>query len=288
MALPVQDRLISLPVARFEGLPLPQPFIIQVTESSTISDALGHIKCHLKSPELADKICRRLRPSTSTGKVLDWNSQEPVSSLLSSPSDTIVSLRLSIPLCGGKGGFGSQLRAAGGRMSSRKKKKQGEQNGSSRNLDGRRLRTITEAKALAEYLAIKPEMDKREKEERRQRWEQIVEMAEKKQEEIKNGGKGRLSGLWLEAKEDATEKTKDAVLAALQAGEIEAILEESDSEMSEEESEPSSSGSPKNESAESAKKEKPAAAPVSRSFYGWEEEEELSDSEDDEEAKKKD
>ena len=43
--------------------------------------------------------------------------EEPVSSLLSSPSDTFLSLRLTVPLCGGKGGFGSILRAQGGRMS---------------------------------------------------------------------------------------------------------------------------------------------------------------------------
>jgi len=70
-------------------------------------------------------------------------------------------------------------------MSSRKKKNQGEANGSSRNLDGRRLRTITEAKALAEYLALKPDMDKKEKEERRKRWQQVVELAEQQQDELK-------------------------------------------------------------------------------------------------------
>jgi len=48
-------------------------------------------------------------------------------------------------------------------MSSKRKRNQGEDNGSSRNLDGRRLRTVNEAKALAEYLAIKPDMAKREK-----------------------------------------------------------------------------------------------------------------------------
>ena len=41
-----------------------------------------------------------------------------------------------------------------------------EANGSNRNLDGRRLRTVAEAKRLAEYLALKPEMEAKEKEER--------------------------------------------------------------------------------------------------------------------------
>ena len=144
-----------------------------------------------------------------------------VSDLLSSPYDEIVSLRLSVPVLGGKGGFGSQLRAAGGRMSSKRKKNQAEDNGSSRNLDGRRMRTVTEAKALAEYLAIKPEMDRKEKERRRQRWEEIVEMAEKKEDEIKNGtggSKGRLDGKWVDDKAEASERTRLAVLAAMESG----------------------------------------------------------------------
>jgi len=143
-----------------------------------------------------------------------------MSSLLSNLEDDFLSLRLSVPLCGGKGGFGSQLRAAGGRMSSKRKKNQGEDNGSSRNLDGRRLRTVTEAKALAEYLAIKPEMDRKEKEKRRQRWQEIVDLTERRQDEIRNGttAQGVLNGKWIEDKEEAGERTREAVLAVMKAG----------------------------------------------------------------------
>lgn len=103
-------------------------------------------------------------------------------------------------------------------MSSKRKRNQGENNGSSRNLDGRRLRTVTEAKALAEYLAIKPDMDKKQKEERRKRWEQVVEVAERREEEIKNGSKGKVDGQWVEDKEEAGERTREAVLAAMKSG----------------------------------------------------------------------
>lgn len=103
-------------------------------------------------------------------------------------------------------------------MSSKKKRNQGENNGSSRNLDGRRLRTVTEAKALAEYLAIKPDMEKKEKEQRRKRWEQVVELAEKREEEIKSGSKGKLDGKWVEDKEEAGERTREAVQAAIRSG----------------------------------------------------------------------
>ena len=56
--------------------------------------------------------------------------------------NTLVSLRLVPRMRGGKGGFGSQLRAAGGRMSSQKTNN----NDSCRDLSGRRLSTIKEAK----------------------------------------------------------------------------------------------------------------------------------------------
>lgn len=105
-------------------------------------------------------------------------------------------------------------------MSSKRKKNQAEDNGSSRNLDGRRLRTVTEAKNLAEYLAIKPEMDRKEKEKRRQRWEEIVETAEKREEDIKNGGKGRLDGKWVEDKEESNERTRAAVISAMASRQI--------------------------------------------------------------------
>ena len=67
----------------------------------------------------------------------------PVSSL--HPPDhvsSLITLRLTPRIRGGKGGFGSQLRAAGGRMSSQKTSN----NDSCRDLSGRRLSTIKEAK----------------------------------------------------------------------------------------------------------------------------------------------
>lgn len=104
-------------------------------------------------------------------------------------------------------------------MSSKRKGNQGDNTGSNRNLDGRRLRTVNEAKALAEYLAVKPEMDQKEKEERRRRWEAIVEMAEKRTDEIKNGGgKSKLDGQWVDDKEEMSDKAREAVLAAMKDG----------------------------------------------------------------------
>ena len=104
-------------------------------------------------------------------------------------------------------------------MSSRKKRNAEAQNGSNRNLDGRRLRTITEAKNLATYLAMKPDMDRQEKEERRKRWEAVVEAAERREEEIRSGKKGKgLSEEWVAEKEEVGEGVRDAVRRAMMRG----------------------------------------------------------------------
>ncbi|KFX86819.1 hypothetical protein V490_08808 [Pseudogymnoascus sp. VKM F-3557] len=203
---------INVLLTSFPGLNLPKTLVLPIPSTASVAEL-----CY----QLAERIPPfddRLILTTASNKQLELNSCEQISSLVSSDSDAFLSLRLSARLCGGKGGFGSQLRAAGGRMSSKKKRNQGEDNGSSRNLDGRRLRTVTEAKALAEYLAIKPDMEKKEKEQRRKRWEQVVELAEKREEEIKSGSKGKVDGKWVEDKEEAGERTREAVQAAMKSG----------------------------------------------------------------------
>jgi hypothetical protein len=75
----------------------------------------------------------------------------PTTPLSSFPQDGSlhqISLQLLPRLLGGKGGFGSQLRAAGGRMSSQKTSN----NDSCRDLTGRRLSTIKEAKKYATFV----------------------------------------------------------------------------------------------------------------------------------------
>jgi hypothetical protein len=202
---------INILVTGFGGLPNTVFAVKPTTTISELRDELGD--------RLPPTRTTRLILTTLSNKQLPSQSSRPVTSLLQSQENDFVSLRLSAPLCGGKGGFGSQLRAAGGRMSKKKKgANAAEENGSSRNLDGRRIRTVNEAKALAEYLAIKPEMEKKEKERRRERWEQIVELTERKQEEIRHGRKGYVDGKWVEDKEEANERTREAVLAAMKAG----------------------------------------------------------------------
>lgn len=187
-------------------------------------------------------------------------------------------------------------------MSSRKKRSQGENNGSNRNLDGRRLRTITEAKNLAEYLALKPEMDAREKEERRKRWEQVVEAAERRQEELKSGAskQGKLSGQWVEDKEELGERAREAVLRAMKSGNwsdhLKTVVDEMEAEEAAQAEASGSSGgggSGAEASEEDSDLEDATAgpvhanggnAPVQRTYFGFDDEDEEFMSSDDEEG----
>jgi hypothetical protein len=171
-------------------------------------------------------------------------------------------------------------------MSSKRKRNQGEDNGSSRNLDGRRLRTVNEAKALAEYLAIKPEMAKKEKEERRKRWEQVIELAERREEEIKSGNKGKVDGKWVEDKEEAGERTREAVLAAMKAGNYKDNLLGTSLGSA---SGSGNTGSEDEAMAETNSKDttppsEPEVKPKARSFFGFDDDDEFMSSEDEEEG----
>ncbi|KAK4157457.1 telomere stability and silencing-domain-containing protein [Chaetomidium leptoderma] len=231
-------RKINVLITSFAGTGLPPTLALALPPTASISALVDELDSRL--PESATTSTTRLLLTTLSSQPIPLDSQSPISSLLPTIKpesleaeeeeeeeeeedplqNAFLTLRLSAPLCGGKGGFGSQLRAAGGRMSKRKKgANPADEHASSRNLDGRRLRTVTEAKALAEYLAIKPEMDRKEKEKRRQRWEQIVEMTERRQDEIKHGSrKVGLDGKWVEDKEEAGERTREAVLEAMKRG----------------------------------------------------------------------
>lgn len=290
---------INILLSSFPGLALPPTLSFSLPITSTVADLTERIEHYL--PESLKRSAANLTLTTVGNKQLLPDSSLPILPLLSTrqnaaPEYNLLPLRLSVPLRGGKGGFGSQLRAAGGRMSSKRKRNQGENNGSNRNLDGRRLRTVNEAKALAEYLAVKPEMDKKEKEERRRRWEAIVEMAEKRTEEIKNGGgKSRLDGQWMEDREEMSEKAREAVLAAMKDGGWndnlrDAIMGGSSTSASEGNS---SQEEDESESAEEDEEEKPEiSAPVSssskpattRRFIGFDDDDEFMSSDEDEDA----
>ena len=124
--------------APFSTLCLPVP-------SETPFDDLYDILAE-KYPDLPNPHDLLLRPTSNFVP-------SPTTRLSSFPQDGgshEISLQLLPRLLGGKGGFGSQLRAAGGRMSSQKTSN----NDSCRDLTGRRLSTIKEAKKYVSFLFV--------------------------------------------------------------------------------------------------------------------------------------
>jgi len=180
-------------------------------------------------------------------------------------------------------------------MSSRKKRGQEENSDSCRNLDGRRIRTVKEAKALAAYLEIKPEMDRKEREKRKERWRKVVEQADKREAEergdIVMGGTRFEDTEWLEKTEEEKEKLREAVVRAMKEGAYEDEEEKRDNS-------PGSSGvssGADEEVVEVPKKSKlavpkPASLPTAstakaRKFTGFDDDDEFmsADSEEDDE-----
>ncbi|KAH9838685.1 telomere stability and silencing-domain-containing protein, partial [Rhodofomes roseus] len=145
----------------------------------------------------------------------------PLSSLQNDTNEpSFVSLRLVPRLRGGKGGFGSQLRAAGGRMSSQKTSN----NDSCRDLSGRRLSTIKEAKKLADYIESEPLRKKAQQEAQRAKLEAlekklgIVHSADgsKTSSEPLAGTKHRLDDTeYLEQSREIVDNVKNAVSVAM-------------------------------------------------------------------------
>lgn len=291
---------VNVLVTSFNGLGLPKTLCLPLSSATPVQDVWAELQDRL--PACLDEDTFSALTLTTTSNIgLPHRSSRTLSTLVATADDDLLPLRLSHPILGGKGGFGSQLRAAGGRMSSKRKKNQGDNNGSSRNLDGRRLRTVTEAKALAEYLAIKPEMEQKEKERRKERWAAIVESAERREEEIRNVGRGRMDGKWVEDKEEAGEKTRDAVLAAMREGNfkdnllgtsagsassVEAEAMEEDSADEEDDAEGISSGASTPVSDEGKGKGKEIATGKTRTFFGFDEEDEFMSSDEEEEEDK--
>ncbi|KAJ5440700.1 hypothetical protein N7491_003106 [Penicillium cf. griseofulvum] len=278
---------VNVLLSSFPGLSLPATLSFTLPSTATTSDLTAKIASYLPS----SLSLQSLILTTTNNKHLTATS-EFIQSFLPTRdgvlTSTLLPLRLTAPTRGGKGGFGSQLRAAGGRMSSKRKRNQGDNNGSSRNLDGRRLRTVNEAKALAEYLAVKPDMDKKEKEERQRRWQAVVEMAEKRQDELKNGsGRQMVDGQWMEDREEMSERAREAVLQAMKDGEWtdnlrDTILGGSSTSASDEGSEGDASSSEDEEKSSNA-----AAGPsvpqkaAPRKFIGFDDDDEfMSDSDD--------
>ncbi|KAF1799303.1 telomere stability and silencing-domain-containing protein [Mucor lusitanicus] len=115
-----------------------------------------------------------------------------------------LNIQLSGRMLGGKGGFGSMLRAQGGRMNAQKTTNFE----ACRDLQGRRIRTVNDAKKLQEELDAIPEREA----EKREKLKKKIEEALKEREPRKylfDDNK------FLEDKEDVVENVKSAVSDAI-------------------------------------------------------------------------
>jgi len=139
----------SLLVQAFSPFP---SLTLTLPSDTTFTSLYAHLRG--RYPSLPENLASSLTFSTHAGQI-----SHPDATLASLHShdeistSNFVTLRLTPSLLGGKGGFGSQLRAAGGRMSSQKTSN----NDSCRDLSGRRLSTLKEAKKIAEYLESEPQ-----------------------------------------------------------------------------------------------------------------------------------
>ncbi|KAF9000631.1 telomere stability and silencing-domain-containing protein [Cyathus striatus] len=128
---------------------------LNLPSHSSVSSLYHHIQ--QRYPAFPAHLSHSLVLSTHRGHVPELSdsllSLHPTDDHDRASTPNFITLCVSPRVLGGKGGFGSQLRAAGGRMSSQKTSN----NDSCRDLTGRRLSTIKEAKKLAEYLESEPE-----------------------------------------------------------------------------------------------------------------------------------
>lgn len=85
--------------------------------------------------------------------------------------------QVKLRLRGGKGGFGSQLRAQGNKMSSKKRAGNYE---SCRSLNGQRIRVQKQTKLIEEYLAKEPERLSKREQEIREKMQKYLEAPDKK------------------------------------------------------------------------------------------------------------
>lgn len=122
--------------------PFPRTLSLYLPTTTTSAEIVSELACRL---HLTTSSSQLLRLYTTNGRRLSDNDcLSDIAARTSTPPPPFISLEVRLTTLGGKGGFGSMLRAQGGKMSARKGQ---ENNDSCRDLNGRRLSTVKEAKA---------------------------------------------------------------------------------------------------------------------------------------------
>ncbi|KAJ3294089.1 hypothetical protein HK104_003941 [Borealophlyctis nickersoniae] len=152
----------------FNGLPT---LVLSLPESATVSTLKDLLSTRLPVP--LPSAAQRI--TTLGGRLTDDDT--PVFSKHDTTAENshppIFNLLLRLP--GGKGGFGSMLRAQGGKMAAHKTTNFD----ACRDLSGRRLKTVNDAKKLADYLAEEPQRKRKRQEEITRKIEEGLKEREK-------------------------------------------------------------------------------------------------------------
>ncbi|EJU04753.1 hypothetical protein DACRYDRAFT_93191 [Dacryopinax primogenitus] len=196
----------------FSAFPPYNTFNIALPNDTLVADISTHVASRIPGAE-------NLQYSLVSGVPLPVV-DTCISALASGSS--YVRLRVTPRILGGKGGFGSQLRAAGGRMSSQKT----DNKDSCRDLSGRRLSTIKEAKKMAEYLESEPLRQKAAKEAQKAKLEKLerelggtpgnAESSKLEDTSVVAGKKHRFDDIeYLKQSEEIVDSVKSAVVAGL-------------------------------------------------------------------------
>lgn len=186
MSQPYTNLLIDLPFSQNRLLCQSFP------SATSLEDAIHHVLSH-RLPQLSVEQQSRYYLSFASGRPIHdhvyHRSLSSISESSCSESSTYLHFRFTPRLVGGKGGFGSQLRAQGGRMS---KSRNSRNNGSSsleyannqdrqdalndnfRTVDGRRYRSVRQAKVLAIHIDRAAKKRKEKAEEKRNKLERII------------------------------------------------------------------------------------------------------------------
>ncbi|KAJ1027934.1 hypothetical protein NDA13_003386 [Ustilago tritici] len=146
--------------------PLPRHLCLSLSSSATAGDILsGFTSALSRTTSNTFSIThhgRRLSPSSHISTLHSHNDDShPV----------VLQIRALLP--GGKGGFGSMLRSQGGKMSSGSRNTN---NDSCRDLNGRRLGVVKEAKKLAEYLQGESERKRQMDEAQKKKYAKLEKM----------------------------------------------------------------------------------------------------------------
>ncbi len=162
--IPETFTMISVLVESFE--PFPRHLCLSLPASSTaadIVDGFSSVLSHQSTTSFSlTHQGRRLGPLSSLSGLKSRGDAFPV----------VLQLRALLP--GGKGGFGSMLRSQGGKMSAGARNSN---NDSCRDLNGRRLGVVREAKKLAEYLEGESERKRQMDEAQRKKYAKLEKNA---------------------------------------------------------------------------------------------------------------